>query len=600
MAVTILSGDTENYRNIVSDLTGFLPSAFRGAAKDLVPLGAKTERCKINTAREITYKGHPQKFFMGTISAGCCLQGTAAARAALVNQLKARGYNLIRLTHIDQANSGGILKEILPTNWYEIDATKLGYLTETLKLIRAAGMWYCLDFNSFAGNTVGSAIEGADAAAMHALATSIQNFRMLPPINSAADTQFKAYASQLLAIDLGGGVTVANDPNFLVSTITNEHLPDYELDTDTQRVFDAWKGSAWVWTSASDRTLYANACVAYVPSFKAWLAAQGCTAFVTWGSEFGTNLDEYDAVKAAVDIRHAHLYCPVIGTVAPSVLIATEPQKQMTSITNLKLTNSAHELPGGVGPYILEEFTSADPNRFKAEAMHFAAIFCASQEWAGMGQFNWGDGNWTATTPPVPSEYMVCGDRCRDISEFLAQMIFQRGDLLPEARWTATNRAYENRTLWYFGVDTERTISFTGPNGQGSGTLQRGQSFSVTSGERATCFVTAVDPTKPIWEAKRLLIGHLTDIQRVNRVFSDDYTSMTNTGNGATCVRKGTANITFYSAFPNNWTIYRVLPDGTRGATVTPSVAGNLVTVAADNSATPTLLYEGVVTGVPA
>lgn len=425
-------------------------------------------------------------------------------------------------------------------------------------------------------------------------------FKLLPPINTASSNQLKAYTAALFALDVSiegeAGVTIGSDPHLLYITLTNEHFPNYTLNSAQQRIFDAWYGAAWAHDNAAARTAYTAACVTYLSSFRTWMASQGYPAIpIAWGCQFGLNYPEYDALKAVVDINAQHVYRHEEGDVNES-FNANEPHMQCASITDILRTRD----PGMRildKPVILEEWNACYPQRYRAEGLPLAAVWIAANGHTGCTYYDYGDGSYNPSTPPHSRVNQIQGDRVRDCSDHLAVSILR--DLVPQAVWTSTNYAFEDRVAKSWGVDTERTIALIGHD-TATKTFQRSQVITVGTGHRGVCFVTSVEPL-PIWEAPRLLVGHLTNQVRRNCVFDDAWSVMTNAGSGASCIAHGVATITFYHKHPNNLTVYRLTHAGARGATITPSISGNLVTLSlAVDAGNETMLYEVVLSGTPA
>lgn len=664
MAVTI-PGAGGAWTDLGTDASTLARSATRRISRQFWPAGKWSARPTIEGTK-FHFAGHPRRIFLGTLTFGACCENIAAWRPQIIEELWDRGFNCVRLHHVDSlaGSPGGILASG-GANWYSLDATGVSRLADTINQIRWRGLCYSLDFNSWMGSgdqsgrvifgddanaiweeagftavdtTVASgddsitqvlasaagievgmelyfheaddsatvvSIDGSTVELSAAIGTqtdervtpAIARFKQLPPFNAEASDQLKAYITNLLGISLGDAA-IGEDPHLLYATVTNEMIPGTFTTAGTVGlIMDAAYGSAWAHTSSAALSWFCQECLDWLENdFRPWMAAQGWGDIpLAWGSQFGRSKTEFDPLWSAMDVDAEHIYHPV----ATGTGVTLDPRKPFmisSGIANLYTVQSGiddapprWELPRIVG----EELGAADPSRFRAEIFPHGAIHCAARDEAGMGTFQHADGGYNPGTIPALSNLEIQTDRSLDVSLIPAWAIFVRSDLLPLGQWTPRNYAQEDRTAETWLVDTERTLCMAGESFLAA--FQDGQSIETDAW--ALSFVVAMDGPRAIREARRLLIGHVTNLQRRNRVFADDFTSMSNAGSGNMCLAQGTAEVGFYHHAPSKIVIYRLNHDGSRGNTVATGVSGNLVSFTADNSSTPTLLYEAVLVG---
>lgn len=570
---TLPAASSGPWSDLSSDATGIGTGSFRNLLRFFSPTGVKTERPTISNGK-LYYQGHELRLFHLTFSNGTAANLSAADCQTIVEEIRSRGCNLVRLHHIDNFDSGGGLRDT-GNHCYAIDPAQFVKLANMIDAIRNAGLWYTLDLNSLMGNSASHAITGSDAALIYASATSIQRFKQLPPVLAGADIILRAYASGLLATNTGKSWgTIGSDPHLLYVTITNEHFPAFTVSGDAGSAMNAaWVSDggtgSWDYTNSSHRTWYTNKCIAYVDQIRTWLASVcGYTGFLAWGSEFGAEYTEYDELRNYVDIRCHHAYSSLGGAGAGVEM----DSPLVTSVSVSNLFESTRPYPTFAGPHILEEYNCGYPNRWRSVAPIQAAVFARLNGWSGMGLFDYGDGSWVSGSVPDMRALQVSTDRIRDIAFQFAGAIYLRGDLYE----TSTPTNYALLASGMLVVDTEKTLVLAGRTGA-SYTFQRGQSITITGGPFATVAVSTLD-NLPIWESKRLLVGHLTDIQERGAVWTSNRRTNMTSGGTTECVRHGTASLSLYSYWADKVTVNNLSLNGNRsGSTLSTSVAGNLV-----------------------
>jgi len=150
ITVPAAAGD---FTNLSSDAANFSKNAYRRLLRFNQPEGLFTERVTVS-GDKLYYRGHRIWLCHHTLSGGGALPSSDANARQIVNELKERGVNCVRIHHIDQKTStgNGILVNSPVTNWYELESTQTAKLVRLIKELRRRGMWYSLDFNSLFGN----------------------------------------------------------------------------------------------------------------------------------------------------------------------------------------------------------------------------------------------------------------------------------------------------------------------------------------------------------------------------------------------------------------------------------------------------------------
>jgi len=208
-------------------------------------------------------------------------------------------------------------------------------------------------------------------------------------------------------------------------------------------------------------------------------------------------------------------------------------------------------------PFCVTSWSAAGTSSWRALSGLFVGAYAAQAGW---------DGLWRDTLPAGPLEQAT--DRA-------IWALFARGDLSEGA--SAEAFVVREGTL---SVTTERTVGGFSPKADGR--IAVPPMVAELSGTRAAVWVSSLTEA-PIATSKRLLLTHLTDMQRHGTLYADSRGNLLmRPGTGAMLVRAGRAKIEIALSKAASFRVHPLTTDGVRLARIPSEVRDGVLVFTAD------------------
>ena len=350
----------------------------------------------------------------------------------------------------------------------------------------------------------------------------------------------------------------------------------------------------------------------------------------------------------AYDYTDTHFYVDHPRFLGPAWSIPS----YSASVNTFKLPTAGAQPCAGLRffdrPFTITEFNFCGPSPIRSYGGMLTGAEGALQDWSGLWRFAWTHSDWYGFIKPEISavaSFDVVNDPIQRVAERAGIALFLRGDAAPltnawrvgySRNWLKTldpalaqnvHRKDTARVGWSakYGMDLDGTTPgemppLPAPGRQVSvdrekgvfrvdtprtsggyieeGLLDAGALRARVSGSPATVYATSLSDA-PIRSAARILVAHLTDVQRAHTKFADaDMKILLSWGDTPQMLmRPGKAEISLAVSHPETYAVWSLGLDGARRAKVPCRVEEGRLAFLADVSADPksaTCVYEVV------
>ena len=544
-----------------------------------------------------TAPNEPLKFY-GANLAHWANFGNHDESIRLADNLARLGYNAVRLHHLDY-----VLTETTSANSTTIDPIRMERLNFLISELKKRGMYISIDLHSVRKPRTNEVISGN---------IDENDYKALLLVSNAARQNLLAYASNLLnTTNPYTGLKWKDDPAIAWINISNENTPFWLLwpRSDIKSLLNAAVGGNWDPTT----TLGSRAAVSLANGTAEYLATQlramGVKALIT---NLNAGFQRALALgRTGLDYVDNHMYfAHPDGYTLPITQNNKTPMRKVEELGWFAATRIKGK------PFTVSEFDGVAPNQFRAEFGLMAGAMGVVQQWDGMWRFQYADDANRAHIVQPMGLFSLAGDPLNLATERAIMAMFLRGDLSnSDASFNIANplaTANENeireeavvrQSILSKPMAQVNSTTSTGTgvilNGQGSTSdgkvsidlnalnmkIATSQSASVIGSEgatvattmltakftksRASIFLTSVDK-KPLISSRRMLLGHLTDVQNSGATFTGkERGTLTNWGGLPHLVKSGTAEVTVQAQYPMYIKVFKLDLSGKRLGPVT-------------------------------
>ena len=222
-------------------------------------------------------------------------------------------------------------------------------------------------------------------------------------------------------------------------------------------------------------------------------------------------------------------------------------------------------IPGTIGwrekegkPFLLGSWSAPGPSAWRAASGLLIGAWAGRHGWDGV----WRDDE------PTKDPFAVATERA-------VWALFARGDLAEDAPEDAL--VIKDGAL---AVRTERTVGGFSPKEDGQ--IVAVPLAAKLKGAKAAVWVSSLTDA-PVASSKKLLLTHLTEMQREGTLFADSRADLLmREGKGAVLLRDGSATIELALEKASAFCVYALTPDGLRQSKIPTEVKDGVLTFTAD------------------